>query len=221
MAFLAGRRGCGECEPARRRRSQGGVARPSCRSREPVQPSPSVTPTPIPPQRPHARRSPGRNASATSARPRGRRRRVLRCRLVRLEPHAVKTVTQAVPLLLKFPMEHFSVDYDREADVLYISFRRPQKATDTRMTDEGLLLRITARNWWGSPFSRLRPGLKGSQSFRKSRAPLPCRRGGRRRRRPEQRLTRPLHHLLQSPPHQRAARLAALSAADSGRLVPP
>lgn len=38
-------------------------------------------------------------------------------------------------------MEHFSVDYDREADVLYISFRRPQKATDTRMTDEGLLLR--------------------------------------------------------------------------------
>jgi uncharacterized protein YuzE len=50
-------------------------------------------------------------------------------------------VTQAVPLLLKFPMEHFSVDYDREADVLYISFRRPQKATDTRVTAEGLLLR--------------------------------------------------------------------------------
>ena len=58
-----------------------------------------------------------------------------------LEPHTVQTVTRAVPLLLKFPMEHFSVDYDREADVLYISFRRPQKATDTRVTDEGLLLR--------------------------------------------------------------------------------
>jgi uncharacterized protein YuzE len=27
------------------------------------------------------------------------------------------------------------------ADVLYISFRRPQKATDTEMTDEGILLR--------------------------------------------------------------------------------
>ena len=53
-----------------------------------------------------------------------------------LEPQVVQTVTQAVPLLLKFPMEHFSVDYDKEADVLYISFRRPQKATDTRMTDE-------------------------------------------------------------------------------------
>lgn len=40
-----------------------------------------------------------------------------------------------------FPMEHFSVCYDREADALYISFRRPQKATDTRVTAEGLLLR--------------------------------------------------------------------------------
>ena len=32
-------------------------------------------------------------------------------------------------------MERFSVDYDKEADVLYISFRRPQKATDIRATD--------------------------------------------------------------------------------------
>jgi len=66
-----------------------------------------------------------------------------------LKPHTVQTVTQAVPLLLKFPMEHFSVDYDREADVLYISFRRPQKATDTRMTDEGLLLRYHGKELVG------------------------------------------------------------------------
>jgi uncharacterized protein YuzE len=38
-------------------------------------------------------------------------------------------------------MERFWVDYDKEADVLYISFRRPQKATDTQMTEDGLLLR--------------------------------------------------------------------------------
>ena len=30
---------------------------------------------------------------------------------------------------------------DREADVLYISFARPQQATNTDMTDEGFLLR--------------------------------------------------------------------------------
>lgn len=35
----------------------------------------------------------------------------------------------------------FWVDYDREADVLYISFDRPQNATDSEMTDDGLLLR--------------------------------------------------------------------------------
>ena len=57
-----------------------------------------------------------------------------------LEPGTVRNVTQAVPLLLRFPMERFWVDYDREADVLYISFRRPQQATDTQMTDERMLL---------------------------------------------------------------------------------
>ena len=33
------------------------------------------------------------------------------------------------------------VDYDQEADVLYVSFARPQQATDTDLTDDGLLLR--------------------------------------------------------------------------------
>jgi hypothetical protein len=39
----------------------------------------------------------------------------------------VESVTLAVPLLLKFPERRFWVDYDAEADVLYISFRRPNK----------------------------------------------------------------------------------------------
>jgi uncharacterized protein YuzE len=58
-----------------------------------------------------------------------------------LKPGAVRNVREAVPLLLGFPMERFWVDYDREADVLYISSRRPQQATDTQMTDDGILLR--------------------------------------------------------------------------------
>ena len=33
------------------------------------------------------------------------------------------------------------VDYDKEVDVLYISFRRPQRATDSEMLEEGILLR--------------------------------------------------------------------------------
>jgi uncharacterized protein YuzE len=58
-----------------------------------------------------------------------------------LKPGTVRTVREAVPLLLGFPMERFWVDYDKEADVLYISSRRPQQATDTEMTDDGILLR--------------------------------------------------------------------------------
>ncbi|MBM4430182.1 MAG: DUF2283 domain-containing protein [Chloroflexi bacterium] len=50
-------------------------------------------------------------------------------------------LSKAVPLLLHFPVQRFWVDYDSDADVLYISFQRPQKATNTKMTEDGLLLR--------------------------------------------------------------------------------
>ena len=53
----------------------------------------------------------------------------------------VKKIVDAVPVLLDFPAKRFHVDYDKEADVLYISFEKPQKATDTEVTDEGILLR--------------------------------------------------------------------------------
>ena len=52
-----------------------------------------------------------------------------------------KVVVDAIPMLLDFPAKRFHVDYDKEADVLYISFERPQKVTDTEVTDEGILLR--------------------------------------------------------------------------------
>jgi uncharacterized protein YuzE len=33
------------------------------------------------------------------------------------------------------------IDYDREADVLYLSFRKPQRATKTIETDDDILIR--------------------------------------------------------------------------------
>jgi len=66
-----------------------------------------------------------------------------------IESQTVHTVTEAVPLLLRFPMKRFWVDYDKEADVLYISFRRPQHATDSRMTAEGILLRSSGKELVG------------------------------------------------------------------------
>ena len=43
----------------------------------------------------------------------------------------------------------FSVDYDEEADALYISFERPQKATDSKMRDDGVLLRYQGKRLIG------------------------------------------------------------------------
>ena len=54
---------------------------------------------------------------------------------------ATVPVFRAVPYLTHFPSRRFWVDYDEEADVLYISFERPQEATDSEMTDDGVLLR--------------------------------------------------------------------------------
>jgi uncharacterized protein YuzE len=33
------------------------------------------------------------------------------------------------------------LDFDEEADVLYISFRKPQHATDSEMRDDGVIVR--------------------------------------------------------------------------------
>lgn len=59
-----------------------------------------------------------------------------------LDAQLTSSISQAVPLLIDFPARRFWVDYDKEADVLYISLRRPQNATNTKMTDDGMLFRF-------------------------------------------------------------------------------
>lgn len=54
---------------------------------------------------------------------------------------AITSISRAIPALVGMPARRYSVDYDEEADVLYISFERPQEATDTEATDDGLLMR--------------------------------------------------------------------------------
>lgn len=53
----------------------------------------------------------------------------------------MKEVFEATPHLLKLPVAKMWMDYDKEADVPYLSFNRPQKATDSEMLDNGILLR--------------------------------------------------------------------------------
>lgn len=61
----------------------------------------------------------------------------------------VSSVLRALPHLLKFPARHYWVDYDAQADVLYVSFERPQQATDTRPAGDHLLLRYRGRRLVG------------------------------------------------------------------------
>ena len=46
---------------------------------------------------------------------------------------AVDDISEAVPHLIRLPQKKAWIDYDEEADVLYISLKRPQKATDTKL----------------------------------------------------------------------------------------
>jgi uncharacterized protein YuzE len=61
----------------------------------------------------------------------------------------IDQVIEATPYLLKFPYKKMWIDYDKEADVLYINFKRPQKATDSEMTKNGILLRYKGKELVG------------------------------------------------------------------------
>ena len=43
--------------------------------------------------------------------------------------------------MLKLPAQHVWLDYDKQADVLYMSFRKPQRATETIELGDDILIR--------------------------------------------------------------------------------
>ena len=45
------------------------------------------------------------------------------------------SIIEMLPHIFKLPSNQIWIDYDDEADVLYISFRKPQQATDSVMED--------------------------------------------------------------------------------------
>jgi len=51
----------------------------------------------------------------------------------------VKTCLALASDIVKLPLDHMWIDYDKEADVLYWSFRKPQRATKTIETDDILI----------------------------------------------------------------------------------
>jgi len=53
----------------------------------------------------------------------------------------VKRVLNLVPELLEVAYPRIWVDYDKEADVLYINFKKPSHADDSELTDDGVIIR--------------------------------------------------------------------------------
>ena len=59
-------------------------------------------------------------------------------------------ISDAVPHLIRLPDRKAWIDYDDQADVLYIGLRRPQRATDTKfLAYKGILLRYRAKDLVG------------------------------------------------------------------------
>ena len=60
--------------------------------------------------------------------------------LGQLRKKDIARILEAVPALVGMPEKCMWVDYDSGADVLYIAFERPQRATDSEMRDDGVIL---------------------------------------------------------------------------------
>ena len=60
--------------------------------------------------------------------------------LAQLRKQDIAKILQAVPKLVDLPAGGMWVDYDAQADVLYMSFRRPQRASDSEMRDDGIIV---------------------------------------------------------------------------------
>ena len=53
----------------------------------------------------------------------------------------VEKISELVPHLLGIPHKKVWVDYDEEADVLYVNFKKPSHADDSEFTDDDVIIR--------------------------------------------------------------------------------
>ncbi len=53
----------------------------------------------------------------------------------------VEKISAMVPHLLGIPHKKVWVDYDEEADVLYVNFKKPSRADDSELTDDDVIIR--------------------------------------------------------------------------------
>jgi uncharacterized protein YuzE len=64
----------------------------------------------------------------------------MRARNVNKEGRAITVARALAHLAPEFPASRIALDYDKDADVLYISLKRPQDATETVEVEDGAIL---------------------------------------------------------------------------------
>lgn len=58
-----------------------------------------------------------------------------------MAPVEVEKILNIVPQLIGIPYMRIWSSYDKEADVLYINFKKPSNADDSELTDEDVIIR--------------------------------------------------------------------------------
>jgi uncharacterized protein YuzE len=58
---------------------------------------------------------------------------------IKVKQEEIYPIFQSIPLVTEYPSDHIWIDYDREADVLYINLDKPQPATDSSLRDDVLV----------------------------------------------------------------------------------
>jgi uncharacterized protein YuzE len=53
----------------------------------------------------------------------------------------IRDFLKLVPAVRQTPEQYLWLSYDTEADVLYVNFKRPSRATDSELTDDDVIVR--------------------------------------------------------------------------------
>jgi uncharacterized protein YuzE len=53
----------------------------------------------------------------------------------------VKNYLKLIPAVRETPQRYLWLSYDPEADVLYVNFKKPSRATDSELTDDDVIVR--------------------------------------------------------------------------------
>ena len=57
----------------------------------------------------------------------------------------IKEYLHLMPVLKYSPQQYLWSSYDKEADVLYVNFKKPSHATDSELTDDDIIIRYEGK----------------------------------------------------------------------------